>query len=99
MAATSAPASAATAIASAQRQRARRVEALHDEEPHRSAHEHHPLDAEVEHARALGEQLAERRVEQRRAVDDRRRGDQDDEAVVHLAVAASAAPARPSRTR
>ena len=46
---------------------------LHDEEAHHGADEHHPLDAEVEHARALGEQLAERGEEERRAVGDRRR--------------------------
>ena len=55
-------------------------------EAHHSADEHHPLDAEVEHARALGEQLAERGVEQRRSVRDTG-GDQDDEQrVVHAAV-------------
>ena len=40
--------------------------------------EHHPFDAEIEHAGALGEQLAERCVEERRSVQDAR-GDHDDE--------------------
>ena len=80
-----APASAATTIASASVERRVRVHALDRPEAHHGADEHHPLDAEVEHARALREQLAERREEQRRAVGDAG-GDQDDEErVVHAA--------------
>ena len=44
---------------------------LHAPEPHHCPDEHHALDAEVEHARALGEQLPERREQDRRPVDDR----------------------------
>jgi hypothetical protein len=51
-----------------ERDRRGRVDALHRPEPHHGADEHHPLDAEVEHARALGQQLAECAVEQRSAV-------------------------------
>ena len=40
--------------------------ALHAPEAHHGADEHHPLDSEVQHAGALREQLAERRVEKRR---------------------------------
>ena len=46
----------------------RATDLLHGEEPHHGADEHHSLDAQVEHTRALGEQLTERRVEERRAV-------------------------------
>ena len=74
-----APASAATTTAAASATGRRAVEPLHRPEAHHGADQHHPLDAEVEHARALGEQLAERGVEQRRPVGDgraraRRRG-------------------------
>ena len=56
---------------------------LDAEEAHDRAEEHHPLDAEVEHARALREELAERGEEERRPVRDRRSEDDDDDAVVH----------------
>ena len=59
-----------------------RVGALHGPEAHHRADEHHPLDAEVEHAGALGEQLTERGVEQRRSVGDRRREHDDQDRVV-----------------
>ena len=48
--------------------RVRAVDALGGPEADRRAEQHHPLDAEVEHPGALGEKLAERGVEQRRAV-------------------------------
>ena len=73
-----------------ERERPGPAEALHDEEPHRRAHEHHALDAQVEHPGALGEQLAERRVEQRRPVRDAR-GDHDDEQRVVHAVSGAVA--------
>ena len=66
------------------------VEALDGPEAGDRAQQHHPLDAEVEHPRALGEQLAERGEEERCPVDDRRREHHDEEAVVH--------PARPPPT-
>jgi hypothetical protein len=53
---------------------------------HRAA-QHHALDAEVEHPGALGDELAERRVDDRRAGDHRR--DQDPGAHVdHVAASA-----------
>ena len=68
-----------------QRHARRRVEALHRPEAHHGSDEHHPLDTEVEHARPLGEQLAERCVEQRRAVGDPLRDHDDQQCVVHAA--------------
>ena len=61
------------------------VDALRDPETDRRAEQHHPLDAEVEDTGALGEELAERREEERRAVQDRLREHDDEQAVVHLA--------------
>ena len=54
---------------------ARSLDALRHPETDHRAEQHHPLDAEVEDTGALGQELAERRKEQRRAVQDRlRRG-------------------------
>ena len=64
---------------------------LHAPEPHHRADEHHPLDAEVEDAGALREQLAEGRVEQRRAVGDAGGDDEDEDRVVHRAASAAVA--------
>ena len=75
----------------------RAVNALHRPEAHHGTDEHHPLDAEIEHARPLGEQLAERRVQERRSVRDPRRKHDDEEAVVHGAV--SSAGSGPLRDR
>src|SRR5581483_4259554 len=61
-------------------------------ERHHGADEHHSLDAEVENARALGEQLAERRVEKRRPVGDAARDQRDEERVVHGAASGTTAP-------
>ena len=74
---------------------AARVDPLDGPEADHRADEHHPLDPEIEHPRPLREQLAERRVEQRRPVGDAR-GDQDDEQrVVHAAGSSpGAAPPR-----
>ena len=58
------------------------VDPLRDPEADRSAEQHHPLDAEVEDSRALGEQLSERRVQERRAVEDRLREHDHEQAVV-----------------
>ena len=79
MSAIAAPASAATATAAASETSLEPSEPLHGPEPHHRADEHHPLDPEVEHAGALGEQLAQRREEERRPVErpprrTRRRG-------------------------
>ena len=87
-----------------QRRPARAADALHRPEPHHGADEHHPLDAEVEHPRALREQLAERGEEQRRAVGDAG-GDHDDEDRVVQRVPSAGAPRavacrrRPTRIR
>jgi hypothetical protein len=54
--------------------------------------QHHPLDAEIEHARPLREQFAERRVEERRPVEDRLGQDDDEEAVVHAAASGAVPP-------
>ena len=62
---------------------------LNRPEAHHRAHEHHAFDTEVEHARALGQQLAERRVDERRAVRDGGGQHDDDDAVVHRAVSAA----------
>src|SRR5205807_6996476 len=54
-------------------------------------------DAEVEHTRALREELAQRRVEQRRPVRNAGRKHDDEQRAVHAA--GSAAGTRPKRTR
>ncbi len=46
-------------------ERLRAVDGLRDPEPDRRPEQHHPLDAEIEHAGSLREQFAERRVEER----------------------------------
>ena len=70
-----------------ERDRARRMDPIDAPEADHGAHEHHPLDAEVQHPGALRQQLAERRVQERRPVGDPR-GDHDDEqAVIHAAPA------------
>ena len=61
------------------------VQALHRPEAHHRADEHHSLDAEIEHAGALREQLAERGVQERRPVRDARRDQDDEQRVVHAA--------------
>ena len=67
------------------------------------ADEHHPLDTKIEHAGALGEQLAESRIEERRAVDDRGGEHDDDDRVVDAGgqdhAAASARPERRSNAK
>src|SRR5689334_15808213 len=55
-------------------------------EPGDRTHQHHPLDAEVQDAGALGEDLADRREEQDRAARDARREDESE--VDHAAAAA-----------
>ena len=67
-----APASAAATDRDRQRHARRSADVLDGTEADDRADEHHPLDAEVEHAGALGEQLAERGEEERRPVGDRR---------------------------
>ena len=47
--------------------------------PTERAHEHHPFDAEIEHAGALAEQFAQTGVEDRGASRNRRREDRDQE--------------------
>ena len=56
--------------------------------PADGAEQHHALDAEVEHAGALGEHLAQRGEEDRRAVEHRRGQRDDEQAVVHAVTAA-----------
>ena len=64
---------------------ARSFDALRDPETDHRAEQHHPLDTEVEDTGALGQQLAERREEERRPVQDRVCEHDDEQAVVHLA--------------
>src|SRR2546428_7324918 len=66
---------------------------LHGPEGRDGAGQHHPFDAQVEDARALGEELAHGGEHQRRAVEDRRRGKHDDDAVVHVHDGAAASRA------
>ena len=61
---------------------ARAVEALCRPEADRRPEQHHPLDAEVEDAGSLREQLAECRVEQRRSVEHGLRQHEHEQAVV-----------------
>ena len=56
-----------------QRRRTGAVDPLRRPEADRGPEEHHPLDAEVEDSRALGQELSERRVQERRAVEHRLR--------------------------
>ena len=100
MSAAAAPASAATATATGSATPAEPPTCCTQRKPAHRADEHHPLDAEVEHARPLGEQLAERGEEERRPVGDRRGEHDDDDAVVHAGAsgAAGAAPAGRSTT-
>ena len=79
-----------------QRHARRAADVLDAEKADHRAHQHHPLDAEVEHAGSLREQLAERGEEERCPVRDRGREDDDDDAVVH--VVASAARTEPDRS-
>ena len=65
-----------------QRRRTGAVEPLRHPEPDRCAEEHHPLNAEVEDARALRQELSERRVQERRAVENRLREHDHEQAVV-----------------
>ena len=78
--------------------RARAVDALRHPEADRRAEEHHPLDPEVEDAGALGEQLAEGRVEERRPVEHRLREHDHEQAVVDLRRAPRPAPVRHVRS-
>ena len=66
----------------------RAADVLHREEAGHGADEHHPLHSEVEDARPLGEQLAERCEEQGRPVRDSRREHDDDDPVVHAEASA-----------
>ncbi len=69
-----------------QRHPGRAVQALRNGEPADGAHQHHALDAEVQHARALGEQFAEAGQQQRRSVGDGGDRDRDRDVVVHRSV-------------
>ena len=71
-----------------ERRRARRP--LRGPEAHHRSDQHHPLDTQVEHARPLCQELAERREEDRSAVRDRLREHRDGERVVDAHVAVSA---------
>src|SRR5262249_19335865 len=87
-----------------QRERRPRMDALDRPEAHHRADEHHPFDAEVEHAGPLREQLAERAEEERRAVRDTTCDQRDEQRVVHDAAPAGAVGAdtrgvRTMRTR
>ena len=78
-----------------QRDPGRAAQLLHGEKAGHRTDQHHPLDAEVEHTGTLREQLAERGVQQRRAVRDRGRQHDDDDARVHEAASAARRPPRP----
>jgi hypothetical protein len=73
------------------------IDALCRPKADRGAEQHHPLDSEVEHPGTLRQELAERRVEQRRAVEDGLSEDDHEEAVVHLVASAAVPPARTRR--
>ena len=88
-----APASADATTARRSTDGAGAVDPLRDPEADRGAEQHHPLDAEVEDAGALGEELAERRVEKRRPVEHRLREHDHEQAVVD---AHDASPPRPT---
>ena len=85
----------------------RSAERLRHEERRDGTHQHHPLDAEVQDAGALGEQLPQARQHERRAEGDGRDRDGDDEIDVHEATSAPASSSmlrsgsggRPSRIR
>ena len=85
IAAMTVPANAATASASTSVAAVPACTRGHRPEAHDGADEHHPLDAEVEHAGALREQLAERGEEKRRPVGDAGGDEDDEERVVHAA--------------
>ena len=74
------------------------VNALYGPEAQHGADQHHPLDAEIQHPRALGQQLAKRGEEEWRAVEHARGRDDDEDAVVH-APSATGAGRRASRMR
>ena len=74
------------------------VDSLRDPEADRGSEEHHPLDAEIEDSRALGQKLPERRVQERRPVEHRLREHDHEQAVVDAHVAPSAI-GFPARTR
>ena len=82
IAAIAAPPAAAASTASGEHRGARSVDALCRPVPDGSAEQHHPLDPEVEHTRALGEELAERRVQKRSSVQHGLGEYDDEEAVV-----------------
>ena len=83
----SAPAAIAASSATRQHPPAGPAHLVGGVRPGDGADQHHPLDAEVEHAGALGEHLAERGVEDRRAVEHRRRQRDDEQVVVHAVTA------------
>jgi len=61
------------------------MNAFDSPEARHGAHQHHPLDAEVEDARALCQQLSECGEEQRRPEQDAGGDHHDNETVVHHA--------------
>ena len=71
---------------------------LDAQKPHHRADEHHPLDAEVEHAGALREQLAERGEQKGGAVGDGGREDDHDDPVVHPDASGAGVATRPDRS-
>ena len=85
IAASAAPASPDARIGEDEHRCARSFDALSDPETDHRPEQHHPLDTEVEDARALGQKLAERRKEERRPVQDRVGEDDDEQGVVHRA--------------
>ena len=80
-----------------ERQPRTRMDPLHRPEAHHGADEHHPLDAEVQDAGALREQLAERGEEQRRPVEHGRGEHDDEDRVVHVAASGTGRRARDAR--
>ena len=92
-----------------ERKTAGRIDPLNGPEAGNGADQHHPFHPQVEDARALGEHLAQRREQERRPVEDCRREDENDEAVVHpgcdelarhaASALAAGAAVRPNRIR
>ena len=95
MSAISAPASAATPRATASETPPAASRRCTAQKPMTAPIKHHPLDPEVEDARALGQKLAERGEQERRPVEHGRGEDQHEEARVdardHGAASAAAA--------
>ncbi len=82
-----------------QHERRRPRRPLHRPEPHHRAHQHHPLDPQVEYPGSLGQQLPQRGEEDRRAVGNRLREDGDHQGVIDAHGDGSAAGAASTGAR